>query len=209
MAKIAIQNNYALKTTDVFICRWPIFFQSSFFLYSKTQTLSLATSKRSSKLQRIAIFCKERKKKSLTLNSRSEAQWLTWFWWKLWAWMTSLKKEHGIREKAICFKTVIWSGCFSGCSAPVPGQDSFLSPRMLLFLVSFECIPWYVGLTSIWLLSWLVPGNGQAIWKQLEKEHYFSARFLTAPGRCYFRATRSSMSLAQFPLALKHPVKAR
>lgn len=112
MAKIDIQNNYALKTPDVFICRWSIFFQSLFFLYSKTETLSLATSRRISKLQRIAIFCKERGKKSLILDSRSEAQWLTWFWWKLWAWMTSLKKEHGIREKAICFKTVIWSGFF-------------------------------------------------------------------------------------------------
>lgn len=75
--------------------------------------------------------------KSLILDFRSKTQWLTWFWWKLWAWMTSLKKEHGIREKAICFKTVIWSRWFSACSALVPGQDSFLSPKMLLFLVSF------------------------------------------------------------------------
>lgn len=75
--------------------------------------------------------------KSLILDFRSEPQWLTWFWRKLWAWMTSLKKDHGIREKAICFKTVIWSRFFSACSAPVPGQDSFLSLRMLLFLVSF------------------------------------------------------------------------
>lgn len=82
-------------------------------------------------------FCNRRGAKSLILDFRSETQWLTWFWWKLWAWMTSLKKEHGIREKAICFKTVIWSSCFSACSAPVPGQRSFLSPRMLLFLVSF------------------------------------------------------------------------
>lgn len=66
------------------------------------------------------------------------------------------------REKAICFKTVIWSSCFSACSAPVPGQDSFLSPRMPLFLVSFWSIPWYSGLTHKHMTALLTCSRQQA-----------------------------------------------
>lgn len=114
-----MQLYYALKTTDIFISRWPISFRVR-SPYIQRQKLSLPKG---------VVNCKEllypvrEEKKTLILDSRSETQWLTQFWWKLWAWMTSLKKEHGIREKAICFKTVIWSGCFFGlfCSSARAG----------------------------------------------------------------------------------------